>query len=79
MSLSTLETAAARTRPPAFSPVKLIEARQRRGWSKDRLAEAIGRDLRTIQRYESGAVVPPVAVVCALSVSLLIPLGDLFE
>jgi DNA-binding transcriptional regulator YiaG len=95
MSVSTLETAVERipdhatvvvpalapvSAPvPAFSPAKLRAARLQRNLTVRQLAAIAGRDVRTVRRYQAGEVLPPLAVVCAFSAALAVPIGDLFE
>ena len=83
MSVSILETADERIHSPvplpAFSPAKLRAARARSSLTVAQLATALVRDVRTVRRYQSGAMLPPTEVVCALSAALGVPIGDLFD
>lgn len=84
MSLATLGTAQ-RTRPdmpvagPTFSPRRLRAGRLAAGLDFEQLAAALGRNERTVRRYESGQIVPPADVIGALSVLLYTSVADLFE
>jgi len=37
---------------------KLTAERRRRGWTQEQLAEKLGVDLKSVQRWESGAAAP---------------------
>lgn len=50
--------------------LRIAEARARRGWSQERLAEAIGSTQQTIQRWETGQTDPQVSKVEAISSAL---------
>lgn len=50
--------------------LRIQEAREARGWSQEKLANAIGTTQQTIQRWESGAVDPQISKVEAISGAL---------
>lgn len=50
--------------------LRITEARVARGWSQERLAEAIGTTQQTVQRWESGKVDPKVGKVQEISAAL---------
>lgn len=94
MSLTTLGTAPERTHfhacancaciPPAgpiptFSTRRMRAARKASNMTFETLAEKLGRNIRTVRRYESGQVLPPADVIGALSVALRVAVADLFE
>ena len=50
--------------------MRIAEAREARGWSQERLAQAIGTTQQTVQRWESGQVDPQVSKIEAISKAL---------
>jgi DNA-binding XRE family transcriptional regulator len=74
-----VETAPQRTPAVSFSPKKMKQARRKARKPAMVVALEIGRTLRSLERYEAGTVTPPLGVVCAIAVSLGVPVGDLFE
>ena len=83
MSVSTLEPAVERIHDhgpsPTFSPARLRAARQLRNLTVGQLAEAVGRDPRTVRRYQAGELLPPLSAVCVFATVLRVPICDLFE
>jgi transcriptional regulator with XRE-family HTH domain len=57
----------------------LVHLRKARGWSQAKLAEAIGVEQPTIQRWESGKRVPDLDNIVALSIALGVKPGSLIE
>ena len=55
-----------------ISMLRIAEAREARGWTQERLAQAIGTTQQTVQRWESGQVDPQVSKVEAISKALKI-------
>lgn len=59
--------------------LRIAEARYERGWTQEQLAEAIGTTQATVQRWESGQVVPQVSrledISRAMGVTLSFLLG----
>lgn len=62
-----------------FSPIRLRRARERRGWSREQLALAVGRGFQSVSLWERGAVTPPPSVQVRIACTLGISLEDLFE
>ena len=50
--------------------LRIAEARRLRGWSQERLANAIGTTQQTLQRWESGVTDPQVSKVQQISAAL---------
>lgn len=63
--------------PFIFSAPLIIEARCRKGWSQEVLAEHAGLSLRTIQRVEQGDTVPRGHTMNQLAHALGVPLESL--
>jgi transcriptional regulator with XRE-family HTH domain len=58
---------------------RLREARQRIGWSQERLAEAVGATSISIRRWERGQVLPHPHYRERLSQALGVPIEVLFD
>lgn len=58
--------------------LRIREERQARGWTQERLAEAIGASKVSLQRWESGERDPRSAVLLAISDALGIPIQRLY-
>lgn len=57
--------------------LRVREWRERRGWSRRRLAAAVGVHPRTLAGYEAGARRLPVACLRAISTVLVVPIDEL--
>lgn len=79
MTVMIAEPAFERIPKPAFSPARLRAARERQGLTQAQLGRCVGRELRSMQRYELGEGVPPTELLCLLAAVLLVPIGDFFE
>lgn len=61
-----------------FSPPLLGAARKRAGYSREKLAFAVGCSSSSIFQYERGTIVPSVTMLAALDAALGVDPGDLF-
>lgn len=57
--------------------LKIMEAREARGWTQAQLAQAIGTTQQTVQRWESGQTDPKISQVEAVSKALGITMSFL--
>ncbi|SDY68723.1 helix-turn-helix domain-containing protein [Thermoactinomyces sp. DSM 45892] len=48
-------------------PSRLQEARKKKGWNQNQLAEKIGKKANTVSTYENGGAMPPVEIVRKLA------------
>ncbi|MBC7951669.1 MAG: helix-turn-helix transcriptional regulator [Rhodospirillaceae bacterium] len=53
--------------------------RDQRGWSQDRLGEAVGRSYQSISLIETGKSLPPLPTLAALATTFGVPIGHLLE
>lgn len=53
--------------------------RERRGWSQDRLGEAVGRSYQSISLIERGETLPPLPTLGALATALGVSTADLLS
>jgi Zn-dependent peptidase ImmA (M78 family)/transcriptional regulator with XRE-family HTH domain len=58
-----------------FNPLRLLLARQRRGWTKKTLADSTGLSSRTISLYENGDLEPPSESLKSIADALAFPMG----
>jgi transcriptional regulator with XRE-family HTH domain len=61
-----------------FGP-RLVQLRERRGWSREQLAESSGLDVDLIEQIESEQVSPRLDTVRLLAVAFDLQLSDMFE
>lgn len=62
-----------------FYPPHLRAARERAGYSREKLAFAVGCSSSSIFQYERGTITPSVAMLAALAQALDVDPGDLFD
>lgn len=58
---------------------KIIELRNKRGWSQSDLARACGKDRQAIEKVENGKVNPTVYTLLEIANSLEVDLYQLFK
>ena len=58
---------------------RIQELRKRKGWSQERLAEAIGRTRDAVSNMERGVNGTHIKIAFAIAEALGVPLADLFE
>jgi transcriptional regulator with XRE-family HTH domain len=58
---------------------RIQELRKRKGWSQDRLAEAIGRTRDAVSNMERGVNGTHIKIAYAIAEALDVPLADLLE
>lgn len=59
--------------------VNIAKYRKLRGWTQERLAEALSVEPFTVSRYETGAILPSLTTLDAAAQALLIDLSALLE
>jgi transcriptional regulator with XRE-family HTH domain len=56
---------------------QLVRLRKQRGWTQQRLADALGLNLTQIKRYETGASQPSLEALKKIALTLSVSLDDL--
>ena len=58
--------------------IRIVELRDRKGWSQSDLARACGKDRQALEKLENGKVNPTVYTLLEISKALEVPLPDMF-
>ena len=58
---------------------RIVELRNRKGWSQSDLARACGKDRQALEKLENGRVNPTVYTLLEISKALDVPLSKLLE
>ena len=56
---------------------RIIQLREKKGWSQSDLARACGKDRQAIEKLENGRVNPTLYTLLEIAQSLQVPLSDL--
>jgi transcriptional regulator with XRE-family HTH domain len=64
---------------PRHFPARLKAARQARGWTQARLAQAVGLSREQIARYETAPHDPPLSTLATLAKALRVTVGQLVD
>ncbi|EIJ39932.1 putative transcriptional regulator [Galbibacter orientalis DSM 19592] len=58
---------------------KIVELRNKKGWSQSDLARACGKDRQAIEKLENGKVNPTAYTLCEIAHGLEVDLYELFK